>query len=264
MKISCIVVTVLASAPLWAGLRIKSDQTDMKTGKVTQDEILLDAERLRINQGGGRAMLFLTDGGRDRVVILNESRNEYQEIDKQTMNQLSQQMSGVMAQLQERMKNMPPEQRAQMEKMLAGRMGQAGATPAAPRSTYVAKGSGSINGFSCTRYEEMEGAEKVADICSAKPSDLHFNPADFQVFEKMKDFASGLLSANVPNSPFKNNYLMTPGIDGYPIERINYVSGQAVTKDQLKSIDRSNFSDADFSLGDARKVDLFAGRGGRQ
>lgn len=264
MKSLCIVVTVLTVAPMWAGLRIKSEQTDMKTGKVTsQDEILLDSERLRMNQEGGRAMMFLTDGGRDRMVILNQQRNEYQEIDKQTVNQLSQQMSGMMAQLQERLKNLPPEQRAQMEKMMAGRMGQAG-LPAASKTTYVAKGSGSINGFSCTRYEEMEGAEKVADICSAKPSDLHFNPADFQVFERMKDFASGLLSANLPNSPLKNNYFMTPGIDGYPIERINYASGQAVTKGQLKSIDRGSFSEADFTVGNARKVDLFAGRGGRQ
>jgi hypothetical protein len=254
---------VLAAAPLWAGVRIKGESTDLKTNSTTQQEMLLDNDRLRITEGNRSSVLFLTDGGRERMVILDPSRNEYREMDKQSMEQVSQQLQGAMAQMQAQLQNLPPEQRARIEQMMKGRMGQAGqaAAPAA-RTTYTAKGSGSVNGFACTKYEGTRGGEKVAELCAAKPADLHLSPADFQVFEKMREFGASLMSG-LANSPLANNRiadLAQPGYEGFPIQQTTYSGGQATTKMELKSLERTSFSDADFSLGNAKKVDLMPGR----
>jgi hypothetical protein len=260
MKSLTFAASLLAAAPIWGGVRIQMEVTDVKTGTVQKQEMMLDADRLRVNTTAGgspNSVLFLTDGGRSRIVILNPARNEYRELDQQTLNQLS----GAMAQLQAQLQNLPPEQRARIEQMLRGRMGQAGGGAAQP-TTYTAKGSGSINGFACTRYEGMRGAEKVAELCAAKPADLHFDVADFQAVGKLREFASGFLST-IANSPFSNgrlDYLTQAGFEGYPLEHTTFSGGESTSKMEVKSIERATFSEADFSLGNAKKMDLMPGR----
>jgi hypothetical protein len=260
MKSLTFVAVWLAAAPVWCGVRIQMEVTDVKTGTVQKQEMLLDVDRLRVNTTAGgspNSILFLTDGGRSRIVILNPARNEYREMDQQTLNQLS----GAMAQMQAQLQNLPPEQRARIEQMLRGRMGRAGGG-AAQRTTYAAKGSGSINGFACTKYEGMRGTEKVAELCAAKPADLHFDAADFQALGKLREFASSFLST-MANSPFANgrlDYLTQAGFEGYPVEHTTFSGGEATSKMQVKSIERASFSDADFSLGNAKKMELMPGR----
>src|SRR5260370_20805557 len=105
-------IVALSTAPLFAGVRIQTETTDLATKKVTSDQILLDANRMRLDSDDGKSVMFLTDGGRNRMVMLDKNKNQYQEIDEQTMKEMAQQMSGMMAQMEAQMKNMPPEQRA--------------------------------------------------------------------------------------------------------------------------------------------------------
>jgi hypothetical protein len=259
-RLLCIAAAL--AAPLWAGVRIQVESTNVGTGETTKQEILLDAERMRVNITGkdsNTSVMFLTDGGRNRMVMLDKGRNEYREMDQQTMNQAAQQMQGAMAQMQEQMKNMPPEQREMMEKMMKGKMGQIAGRGAAPvRTTYTAKGGGSVNGFSCTKYEGTRGAEKVSELCAAKPSDIKFSPSDFQVFEKMKEFVSGFQNA-LANTPFGGGGfrdMADPGFEGYPIQQTIFRNGQPEVKMETKSIARASFGDADFSLGSAKKVEM--------
>lgn len=254
---------IFATGSLFAGVKIVSETTDLNTKKVTTDTILLDANRMRMDMDKGTVVMFLTDGGRNRMVMLNKDKNEYQEIDEATMKQMAAQMSGAMAQMDAAMKNMPPEQRAMMEKMMKGKMPQA----AAPvKTVYTAKGGSSVNGFSCTKYEGMRGAEKEADVCAAVPAQLKLNASDMQIFEKMREFSSSLLSA-LSNSPVKISVptnSLEAGYEGFPIQRTEYSGGQPTTRGELKSITRVSFSDADFSLGNAKKVEMpipGAGRG---
>jgi len=252
----------LLAAPMYAaGLRAQMESTRLDTGEVTHEEILLDADRLRINTMGkdsNKSVMFLTDGGRDRMVMLDKNRNEYREMDQQTANQVSEQLQGVMAQMQEQMKNMPPQQREMIEKMMKGKMGgMAGRGAATVRTVYTAQGGGSVNGFSCTRYEGMRGPEKVAEVCAAKPSDLKFSPSDFQVFDKMKEFAANLQSA-FTNSLGVGNFrsMAEPGYEGFPIAQTTFSGGKPEVKTELKSLARASFSDPDFSLGNAKKVEI--------
>ena len=200
----------------FGGVRMQMDITDLKTNKVTKQEMLVDSTRLRVNVDNNTSVMFLTDGGRNRMVILDKQRNTYQEMDQQTINQLGQQMQGAMAQMQDAMKNMPPEQRAMMERMMKGKM--PAAAPAAPAKTvYTSKGSGSANGFSCTKYDGMRGAEKVSEVCAAAAGDVKLNPNDYQVFEKMRDFVSALTS-QMPMVGNQMNGFGDSGLQGFPVQ----------------------------------------------
>jgi hypothetical protein len=252
-----VAIAAVAVAPLFAGVRIQSEDTDLATKKVSTDVILLDANRLRVDSDDGKSVMFLTDGGRNRMVMLDKAKNQYQEFDEETMKQMGQQMSAAMAQMQAAMKNMTPDQRAMMEKMMKGKMPLAAA--AAPKTVYTAKGGGSVNGFSCTKYEGDLSGVKESEVCAALPAQIKLTPADLQIFEKMKQFSSSLLSA-LANSPVKVNvpsgYGFEEGYEGFPIQKIDFDNGQATKRSELKSITRTNFTDADFSLGNAKKVEL--------
>jgi hypothetical protein len=250
-------IVALSTAPLFAGVRIQTETTDLATKKVSSEQILLDANRMRLDSDDGKSVMFLTDGGRNRMVMLDKNRNQYQEIDEQTMKEMAQQMSGMMAQMEAQMKNMPPEQRAMMEKMMKGKMPQAAA--AAPKTVYTAKGSGSVNGFSCTKYEGDRSGQKESEVCAALPAQLKLTPADLEVFEKMRQFSSTLVSA-LANSPVRvsapTGYGLESGYEGFPVQKTEFDNGQATKRSELKSITRANFADADFSLGNAKKVEL--------
>jgi hypothetical protein len=87
--------------------------------------------------------------------------------------------------------------------------------------------------------------------------------ADFQVLDQMRQFTSSFASG-LANSPFAGAQftgLADQGFDGFPIQRTSFSGGQATGKTEVKSIDRATFSDSDFSLGNARKVELIPGRG---
>jgi hypothetical protein len=254
---TAVLAPMLAMGPLFAGVKIVSENTDLATKKVTTDTILLDANRLRVESDDGKSMMFLTDGGRNRMVILDKTRNEYREIDEQTMNQMGQQLSAAMAQMQAKLKDLPPEQRKMAEQMLKGKMPQAAA--AAPKTVYTAKGGGSVNGFSCTKYEGDRSGEKIAEVCAALPAQLKLSSDDLQIFEKMRQFSTSLLSA-LANSPVRINVPTNSGFEsgyeGFPIQRADFDNGRATKRSELKSITRTSLTDADFSLGNAKKVEL--------
>jgi hypothetical protein len=256
-RVTLVAAAALAASSLFAGVRIQSEDTNLATKKVSTDVILLDANRLRVDSDDGKSVMFLTDGGRNRMVMLDKAKNQYQEIDEETMKQMGQQMSAAMAQMQAAMKNMTPDQRKMMEQMMKGKMPQAAAP--APKTIYTAKGSGSVNGFSCTKYEGDLSGVKESEVCAALPAQIKLTPADLQIFEKMKQFSSSLLSA-LANSPVHisvpSGYGFEEGYEGFPIQKIDFENGQATKRSELKSITRTNFTDADFSLGNAKKVEL--------
>jgi len=257
MKRLAFATALFATAPMFAGVKIVSENTDLATKKVTTDTILMDANRMRFDSDDGKSVMFLTDGGRNRMVMLDKAKNQYEEIDEQTMQQMGQQMSAAMAQMQAALKNVPPDQRAMVEKMMKGKMPQAAAP--APKTVYTAKGSGSVNGFSCTKYEGDLSGVKESEVCAALPAQIKLTPADLQIFDKMKEFSSSLLSA-LANSPIHievpKNYGFESGYDGFPIQKTDFENGQATKRSELKSLTRTNFTDADFSLGNAKKVEL--------
>jgi len=252
---SALCTLFVLAAPVFAGKRIQMESTDLAKNTTKVREILVDADRLRMNDGN-TSVMFLTKGG-SRLVMLDKAKNQYQELDQATMDAMGKQIAGAMGQMEAMLKGMPPAQRAQMEAMLKGKMPTAAAAPV--RTTYTAKGPGSVNGFRCTNYDGMQGAQKVSEICAAQMADAKLGASDFQVMEKMREFMAGMMSA-MQNSPIGGMMpeasLTQPGINGFPVLTTTFDKGKATQKDQLKSVVDANFTDADFSTGAAKKVEM--------
>ena len=244
-----------------AGVVIKGQNQDMRDKKTVDVTMLVDASRLRTNMKGENvdaSMIFLLQGDDYKMLVIDNSKKEYRVLDRKTIEQIEVQVTGAMAQMQEQMKKMPPEQGAMMEKMM-GKMGAMRGEKAKPvQIAYKKIGSGMVNGRACTKYEGMLEAEKLAEICAAPPQSLDLTPEDFAVVEKMtavfEDMAK-MMGQHLftPNQSMK---LSDKQIDGMPIEFIQFQSGQPASKFELKDSSRQNFSDADFSPGDAKEVKM--------
>jgi hypothetical protein len=65
------------AAPLCAAVRVLVESTSVGTNEVTHQEVLLDAERMRVNITGKDTLSScFTDGRRNRMVMLDKSRND--------------------------------------------------------------------------------------------------------------------------------------------------------------------------------------------
>jgi hypothetical protein len=244
----------LVAVPALAAKRIQMETTDLVKNQTTTREILIDATRLRTDDGDHRT-IFLTDGG-NRLLMLDKSRNEYRVMDQQAMDQMGAQMQGATAQMDEAMKGMSPEQRAMMEKMMKGRM-PGGAAPAPSATVFTARGSGSAAGFACTKYEGVRDGQKVLELCAADAAALKLASGDYQVYEKMREFTASMMKA-MKNSPMAGMMQGSSqgGVKGFPVEETGFRDGKPVTKVVVKSITDVAVTDADFSTGAAKKVEM--------
>jgi hypothetical protein len=80
-----------------------------------------------------------------------------------------------------------------------------------------------------------------------------------QILEKMRQFTASLMEA-VASMPMAANLtanaLADAGFEGFPVQRISFRDGQPSEKQELKSAVQATFTDADFSLGSAKKVEM--------
>jgi hypothetical protein len=74
----------------------------------------------------------------------------------------------------------------------------------------------------------------------------------------MQQFEGGMQRA-LQNSPFAaaaNSGLSENGINGFPIKRTTFQNGQATREEVLKGVTEATFTDADFSVGNAKKTEM--------
>jgi hypothetical protein len=246
-------VTLIAAAlPLAAGTRISVDQS--KGTETTQQEILFDATRIRINSfkgGDEQSVLFLTDGGRDRLVILDTKKNEYTEIDRAALDSFKKRIRDA----QDRIANMGPLARAVAERKMRERIGDI-PDKDAPKPVYTSKGGNTVNGFACANYEGTLSGKKVSDICAARPDALKIPNDSFDVFARMRQFASELREVAPGRMSPNSANIADSAITGFPVIRTQFDKNKIIAKSEVKKVEPANFSDADFSLGSAKKREL--------
>ncbi len=252
---SLIVLLLLASGPVWAGKRIQMESSDLQTNKTTQREILVDKDRMKM-ESGDNVVIFLTTGG-NRLVMIDKANNEFREMDQASMEAIGKQLSNVLAQVESLLKNLPPAQREQVEGLLKGK--PAGGAPVVEPIVFAARGPGTVSGFRCTRHEGTRSGEKVLELCASTLSDVKLGAQEFQVLEKMREFTTSMMKA-VKSTPLagmmESTGITQAGIEGYPVQSITFSNGKPVAREQLKAIVEATLTDADFSTGTAKQVDL--------
>lgn len=127
-------------------------------------------ERIRMNGGKTDTMMEFASG---KIVSIDHQKKQYFEM---TVDELDATMKSVAAQMEEAMVNVPPQMRAQMEKMMGGGASEVTVTKG------VAK---TIAGYPCQTYTVTVGATMTQESCNSTALTPPFDPANFQKMSRV-------------------------------------------------------------------------------
>src|ERR1044072_4440102 len=101
----------------------------------------------------------------DTIYAINHQEKSYYAMDRESMKRVADQLNPALKMLQERMKDMTPEQRAQMEKMMGGRLppgaGQAEKKTEIKRTARTDK----VSGYGCSYVQVLEDGVLSGEMC---------------------------------------------------------------------------------------------------
>jgi hypothetical protein len=239
------VVTSLlaASARAADGVLIVEKTT---VGEKTQThEIQIEQARMRSESttptGERRTVIF--DGAKQVLWVIDDAKKSYSELTKADAERMASQMAGAMARLQEQLKGMPPDARAQMEKMMQGR-GMPGGGPAVVE--YRKVGTDKVGSWTCTKYEGLVDGKKTTELCSVDPSALGFSAADFAVTQQMAEFFGKLIPQGGERLFRLGSGGAGAGFEGVPVRTV-VLGPPRITSEVLKA-SRERFADSTFAL----------------
>jgi hypothetical protein len=241
-------------------------------GTPQTNQIQIENKRMRAESSGpaGGKQVIIFDGAKEVLTMVDTDRKTYSEMTKADVERLGAQMAGAssqmaaaMAQMQEQLKNMPPEQRAQVEAMMKGRMGGAG-TPgtSAPKIQYRKAGTATVGKWTCDKYEGYEGEQKTAEVCTVDPKALGFAASDFEVTKQLMAFFKKMMP-QMANQMFSIGTPEEQGFSGVPVRQTITIGGRQIVN-EISDVSRQTFADATFQVpAGFQKTDFMGGRGRR-
>jgi hypothetical protein len=258
-------LAVAAGGSATAGTVITLDQTVNGTSGRPQ-VMYLEPDRLRMSSPEND-MIFR--GDQNKVWVVRPEDKAYIELTPESMAQMKAQMDQMQAQMQQRLASMPPEQRKQMEAMMASRgMGpNAPATP--PQITYTKAGEPKkVGEYTCTPYKVTMAAGLVSDFCMAKLSDLGLTRDDLKSFVAFGTFMGQMGGTGTQRSPMASldfdAMKQQIGFDGFPVQTSHSSpDGRHNVETTLKSIQHQDPPPGTFDLpAGFTRQDMGPGMGG--
>lgn len=255
---ACLMTATLNAAN---GIQITAKTTG--DGNTQTNQIQLDANHMRADTTGiiGDQTAVIFDGTKQVLDILHLDTKTYNELTKADIDRLAGQMSDAMSRMNQAMANMTPEQRAQVEAMMRGRMGAAGRGAAPARTQYRKTGTDKVGKWTCDKYEGYRNGQKISELCTVPPSELGFTAADFAVTQQMKEFVGKLM----PQRADQMLSLGSPdlGFSGVPVRSIFYNSSGTQSTTELTDVSRQNVPESTFVVPSGFQKEPFApmGRG---
>jgi hypothetical protein len=213
-----LLATVTAGTGAMAATVITLDQS--VNGQPGRPQVMyLDTDKLRMSSPDND---MIYRGDQSKVWIVRPQDKAYIELTPEGMAQMKAQMDQMQAQMQQRMASMPPEQRKQMEAMMAGR-GMGPNAPAKPQITYTKAGEPKkVGDYSCTPFTVTMTAGPASDFCIASLSDLGLTRDDLKSFVGFGQFMSQMGGTGTQRSPMASldfdSMKQQIGFDGFPVE----------------------------------------------
>src|SRR5579859_337220 len=227
-----------AGGSAMAGTVITLDQS-VNGGPAMQQTIDLAGEKVRMDSPENQ---MIYRGDQNKVWIVRPEDKAYIELTPESMGQMKAQMDQAMARMQQQMASMPPEQRKQMEAMLASRGMAPSASAAAPQVTYEKAGEpGKLGDFTCTPFHVTVAGGPSSEFCIASLSDLGLTRDDLKPFIGFGKFMSQMGGVGAQRSPMAqldfDAIKKQIGFDGFPVRTtLNAPDGKHVVQTTLKSI----------------------------
>ena len=230
-------------------------------GAPATNQIQIETNRMRAETTGprGEKQVVIFDGTRQVLMMIDDQNKSYTELTKADAEALGAQMSDAMAQIQKQLAGLPPEQKAQIEAMMKGRMGGAGGP--LPKTTYKKTGTDTAGKWPCTKYEGYEGQTKTSEVCTVDPKALGLTEADFAVTKQFVEFFKKVVPA-MASQAFAIGTVEEQGFSGVPVKRTATVMGRQVTS-EITEVSRKTFADASYAAPAGYQKRPFAGGRGR-
>jgi hypothetical protein len=252
-----VMVLVLGtSSAAMAGVVVTSTQTKFDTHEVSQTAIYVEPDRLKVVTPE-RVVVFR--GDMNRLWVIDTQRRSYSEMTPESMQAMGSRMAGAQAQmgaaaaqLQERMAQMPPEQRAMMMQMLAGRGLGNGAPPAPPQVAYTrAGGSKTIASWRCDVYKKTVNGQQEEDVCITPISSAGLTANDFAVLDRISQFMAPMMSSPMmPRVDYLslNEMNKAVGFQGMPLDTTMYEQGKPTSQSTVVKLERTTIPANTFDL----------------
>ena len=212
-KLILTAAAMLAATQVSAGVRIETVTRDIKTQVVdggTQVVMVQDGKIRMNNSKHGNGMILKNSV----LYVFDDTRKTYSEIDKATMKKTADQAGAAMKQMEEHLKNMPPEQRAQMEKMMGGNMG-------GKKDVYEAKDTGkseTSEGRQCRVWNVLKNGKVSEELCVVPFSSLPGKEDFEKAFKELADATAGM-TAGLPGAG--DSIKARNSVNGFPV-RVRY------------------------------------------
>lgn len=181
------------------------------------------------------------------LLVLNDDERSYVEITPADAKRVSSALDAARAQMEAQMAKMPPEQRAMLEKAMAGFGGappQAAATKSAPAKAVATGKSDEVSGFSCREYDVVRDGEKIAQACIAAWKDLGVSAADLAGLKKLAAFQRDMMASmklgDMAGDPGTEVFEVMEQVGGLPVRVRTTEAGEQPTVMRVVAIEKKD------------------------
>lgn len=175
------VLAALVAAPAVADTRIR--YVDEQSGE-EQSVITIKDGQARMDDANSPTWT-LFDTSDDSLIAVDPDQKTWTSLDQETMEKAAGQMNAAMAEMRKQLEQMPPEQRAQMEKMMGDMMGAGGTAV----ETKVDRTGETLRkaGHDCEQVFMSVGRMSRSELCVVDPDELDIPDADSAVLDAMQE-----------------------------------------------------------------------------
>lgn len=236
-----------------------------------QAQLYVDGKNLKMDFTGSTAgsgsMIFR--GEEKTMLMIDNKRKQYVEMDEAAITKLSNQMNQAMAQMNEALKNVPPAQRAMMENMMKERMGALMPKAEDKIPTTLEKGTKNktIAGYDTKHFIQKRGNQITNEFWIADWKAIKEGENVMGAFKEMSAFLNKMMDAisqgpiNFIDSMMDDNmFQQLEELGGFPVSTIDYDNGSPSRESTLESIEAKDFAKSTFAAPKGFKKQRIDGR----
>jgi hypothetical protein len=238
----------LFAGTAFGGMVVQFEHRSNREAGIVRSHAWIEPDRLRM-QIGRRVMIYRPE--KALIWILDDENKQYMELTEAQLKEVSRGMAKMMEQMQEQLKNMPPEQRAMMEKMMAGKVPAAGQKEVSPIEYRKTGQKQTINGFDCTSYDGIRDGRREMELWITDWSNIDAKASDFKVLEELAALFKGMTGpmAKTFDIGLAQKYEGEDAVPGVPI-RMVVTLDDGESFNEIKKISREEIPPGQFDVPD--------------
>jgi hypothetical protein len=224
-----VLLSSLAASGCFAGAYLESTDAppgSRDTARLTR--MWFDGGRMRTENGGkgeGSVAIFKNNA----MYILDPPNKSYRVIDKASLDQLAARLAGVRKQMEASMANMPPERRAEMEKLL----GKSGGDAASKRVLKRTGRTETVAHIKCAVWEANVSGKKEEELCVAAPSAIPGGDDMMTALRGVGDMLKGFSDTFGGGGKADNTWRDLDTVKGVPILMREFEDGKVTSENHL-------------------------------